>query len=307
MTTVTVGVPVWNGERHLEACIAGLLGQSRLPDEIVIADNASTDRTATIADGIAAAEPRVRVVHHRDNVGAAGNFNGLLAESEADLFAWCPHDDVWSPDLLDALVTAHGLAGVAVAYGDPRYIDDRGEPAGRPTPAVWHDADDPVERLRDLFADPVRSHLHVCNPVLGLMRRDLLVDTGVIRPYGGSDKVLIVEMALRGRMVPVDPPFLRRVHEASSVKANPDAESRRRWFDPRATGPAMPEARLLGGFWSAVSDAPLDRAQRRAARGLLLDWARTGRRPRVLAGELRRWVGWRAGRGVARFRGPARS
>ncbi|MEZ5245303.1 MAG: glycosyltransferase family 2 protein [Acidimicrobiales bacterium] len=299
MVSVSVGVPVWNGERYLEACVAGLLGQTRPPDEILISDNASTDGTAALADGLAAAEPTVRVVRHAENVGAAGNFNGLVTRGDAELFAWCPHDDVWSPHLLAELIAAHDEPGVAIAYGAPHFIDADGEPAGEPEPAIWTDRDDPIDRLRELFADPIRSHLHVCNPVLGLMRRDLLIDTGVIRPYGGSDKVLIVEMALRGRLVPVDAAFHRRLHETSSVKANPDGESRRRWFDPNATGPALPESRLLGGFWSAVSDAPLTPAQRRSARRVLLSWARQGRRPRVLLGEARRWAAWRAQRAVA--------
>lgn len=301
MTSVTVGVPVWNGERYLESCIEALLGQSRRPDEIVISDNASSDRTRAIADGIAAAEPIVRVIGHAENVGAAGNFNGLLAQSDADLFAWCPHDDLWSPPLLAELVDAFDAPDVAVAYGTPAFIDEHGQPTDGPVESIWTDSTDPIVRFRELFADPMRSHLHVCNPVLGLMRRELLAATGAIRPYGGSDKVLIVEMALRGRLVPVDAHFHRRNHETSSVRANPDGESRRRWFDPTATGPAMPESKLLGGFWSAVADAPLTTPQRREARSVIVRWIRSGRRPRVLFGEARRLAGWKVQRGMRRL------
>lgn len=301
MTTVSVGVPVWNGERFLEASVRSLLGQSRPPDEIVIADNASTDRTADIAAGLAAAEPTVRLLRHAENIGAAGNFNGLFEACEADLFAWCPHDDIWSPELLTHLLAAHDQPGVALAYGAPTYIDEHGDPAGEPESAIWTDAGDPVERLRELLADPIRSHLHVCNPVLGLMRRDLLADTGLIRPYGGSDKVLIVEMALRGRLVPVAAPFLRRAHASSSVRANPDAEARKRWFDPAAEGVATPELTLLRGFLGAVGDAPLTSADRRAARAAVVRWARQGRRPRVLFGETRRYAGSKLARGVGKI------
>lgn len=306
MTTVAVGVPVWNGERYLETCIAGLLDQSRPPDEIVIADNASTDATARIADGLAATEPTVRAIHQPRNLGAAGNFNDLFTRCDADLFAWCPHDDVWSPDLLGQLVTAHTGPGVAVAYGAAHYIDEHGEPAGRPEPAIWSDAAEPTTRLRELLADPVRSHLHVCNPVLGLMRADLLAGTGLIRPYGGSDKVLIVEMALRGRLVPVEAPFFRRAHPGSSVRVNPDAESRRRWFDPDASGVATPELTLLAGFLDAVRRAPVSPSDRLRAAGTVLAWAGRGRRPRVLAGEMRRSAGSAARRGIGRISRPER-
>ncbi|MEQ8841226.1 MAG: glycosyltransferase [Acidimicrobiales bacterium] len=293
MDSVSIGVPVWNGERYLETCVASLLDQTRPPDEIVISDNASTDGTGRIAAGLAAGEPSVRVVHHDVNIGAAGNFNTILDHVEADLFAWCPHDDVWSPGLLDQLAAAHHDTDVAVSYGNARHIDELGEDAGAPVAAIWTDAADPVDRLAELLADPIHSHLHVCNPILGLMRRTLLLETGLIRPFGGSDKVLIVEMAFRGRLAPVQAPFLRRVHASSSVRANPDSESRQRWFDPSAKGPALPESRLLGALWTAVGDAPLDGRQTRRARTLLARWAATGRRPLVVAGEARRWAAWR--------------
>ena len=293
MNAVSIGVPVWNGERYLETCVAALLDQTRRPDEIVISDNASTDDTGRIAAGLAASEPSVRVVRHETNVGAAGNFNMLLDHVETELFAWCPHDDVWSPGLLDQLAACHERDDIAVSYGQAHNIDDQGDDVGEPVSAIWTDADDPVTRLSELLADPIHSHLHVCNPVLGLMRRELLTDTGRIRPFGGSDKALIVEMALRGRLTPVDAPFHRRVHESSSVRANPDSASRQQWFDPSATGPAVPETRLVAALWSAVGAAPLDAAQTRRARALVARWATVGRRPQVVAGEARRWVSWR--------------
>lgn len=300
MSEVTVGVPVWNGERHLEACLRSLLEQTDPPDAIIVSDNASTDRSLDIARGVAAAEPTIQVIGQDTNIGAAGNFNALARAAGTPLFAWLPHDDEWSSTLLAEMKAAHREPDVALAYGTPTFIDADGEPTTGPEPAVWSDAHDPIARLRELFADPHRSHLHVCIPVLGLVRRDFLLATGMIRPYGGSDKVLIVDMALRGRLVPVEAAFRRRVHESSSVQANPDGESRRRWFDPDAAGPAMPESRLLRGYLHAARHAPLPARDRALAAALIMRSAARGRRPRVLAGEGRHWARYRLGRLVRR-------
>ena len=295
--STAVGVPVWNGEKYLETCVAALLSQSVPPDEILISDNASTDGTARIAAGLASSEPRVRVVRNDTNLGAAANYNRLVTETDSDLFGWAPYDDVWSETLIECAKRAFAADNdVVVAYGRTEYIDVRGDSDGAPEPAIWSDAHDPVTRFRELFADPVRSHLHVCTPVLGVMRRSVLEDTGLIQPFGGSDKVLIAELALRGRLTQVDAAFYRRRHAESSVRANPDAESRRRWFDSKAHGPAMPVSRLGFAFSRAVWSAPLGIRDRVQCGLVLGSWLLSGRRPLAVMSELAEWAKAESGR-----------
>lgn len=298
MHSVSVAVPVWNGERYLEQAVASLLAQTRPPDEILIGDNASTDGTYRIACGIAAAEPTVHVTRRSENEGAAANFNTLARSAEGDLFAWLAADDVWSEDLLDGYVTAHLDEGVAVAYGTSRYIDERGESDGAPEPAIWSDALTPAGRVADLLADPIRSHFHCCHPVFGLMRRALLLDTGMIRRFGGSDKVLIFEMALRGRLTEVPQVFSRRRHPLSSVEANRDDISRRVWFDRSATGAPMPTSRLAAAMVAATFRAPISASERLRVGRQVAGWATRERRPRIMAGEAKSWL--RAATGSAR-------
>ncbi len=306
MTSVAVGVPTWNGADYLEECVRSLLDGERVPDQIVIADNSSTDDTRRIGEGLAAADPIVELITHEQNIGAAANFNHLVQVCEADLFAWAPHDDRWSSSLLNDQLEAFRQPDVAVAYGTTAYIDAEGNDDGCPQAAIWSDSGDPRQRIRDLFADPQRSHLHVCTPVLGLMRRDVLLDTELIRPFGGSDKILIVEMALRGRLAPVDAVFERRRHPQSSVVANRDDQARRRWFDPAAKGPPMPTTRLIKGFLGAIKAAPLPAATRAVIAADVLRWSLGERRPRLVGGELLDGTKWGATRLVRRStkRGP---
>ena len=52
---VTVGLPVYNGEKYVAASIEALLGQTYEDFELIISDNASTDATADICRGYARA------------------------------------------------------------------------------------------------------------------------------------------------------------------------------------------------------------------------------------------------------------
>lgn len=57
---VSIGLPVFNGERYIEAAIRSILAQTNLDFELLISDNASVDRTEEISRGYAATDSRVR-------------------------------------------------------------------------------------------------------------------------------------------------------------------------------------------------------------------------------------------------------
>ncbi len=57
--TISVIVCAYNEAAYLPACLKALLAQTRQADEVIVVDNASTDRTGQLARAI----PRVRVVH----------------------------------------------------------------------------------------------------------------------------------------------------------------------------------------------------------------------------------------------------
>ncbi|HLR96223.1 MAG TPA: glycosyltransferase, partial [Jiangellaceae bacterium] len=72
---VTIGLPVFNGERYLEAAIDSILAQDFQDFELLLADNASTDATLEICERAAARDPRVTVHRSEANRGAAWNYN----------------------------------------------------------------------------------------------------------------------------------------------------------------------------------------------------------------------------------------
>ena len=106
MPRVSIGIPVYNGENFLEEAIRSVLAQTYQDLELVIADNASSDRTAEIGQDFAASDGRVRYVRNARNLGAAPNYNRVWEQSRGDLFKWLSHDDRILPGYVAATVAA---------------------------------------------------------------------------------------------------------------------------------------------------------------------------------------------------------
>ena len=90
---LSIGLPVYNGERHLRRAIDSHLAQSFTDFELIICDNASTDRTEEICRYYASMDERVRYYRHATNTGAVWNFNHCFEIARGKYFKWSSHDD----------------------------------------------------------------------------------------------------------------------------------------------------------------------------------------------------------------------
>ena len=95
--TLTIGLPVFNGARYLEASVDSILSQSFSDLELIISDNASTDDTEAISRSIVDRDPRVTYRRNAANVGIAANFNLLVPLARGRLFKWATADDLLRP------------------------------------------------------------------------------------------------------------------------------------------------------------------------------------------------------------------
>lgn len=132
---VSVVTPVYNGGAYLAECVASVLAQTHRNFEYVIADNHSTDETASIAASYAAQDERIRVVSPERHLSQTDNFNftASCAAPTADYLKTVHADDSLLPDCLERMVAIgerHPNVGV---IGSRRYIgDDRIDLAGIP-------------------------------------------------------------------------------------------------------------------------------------------------------------------------------
>src|SRR5690242_6344650 len=97
---VSIGLPVYNGERFLAEAIDSVLAQTFTDFELIISDNASTDRTPEICKAYAEKDSRIRYYRNEENQGASWNFNRVFELSRGMCFQWLAHDDYIAPGFL---------------------------------------------------------------------------------------------------------------------------------------------------------------------------------------------------------------
>lgn len=283
--TVSIALPVYNGERYLRQAVDSLLTQSFRDFELLIADNASTDGTGRIAAEYAAQDPRVR--HHRneENVGAARNFNLAFGLTSGRYFKWAAHDDVVHPQFLERCVEALDRdPGAVLAYSYARKIGADGEAICDYSPGLPSDSESCATRLEGLLQP------YDCYEVFGMIRRDALERTDLIGPHASGDRVLLARLGLLGRFVEV-PEFLffPRSHPEMSSELVHDVRAYVEWFSAgRGARWAFPHWRLFGEYVRNVATAPIPLNERVAAlrvlcRVLLRRW-------RLLRGDILAYV-----------------
>lgn len=101
---VEVVMAVYNGERHLAAALDGVLAQTFGDFDLIVVDDGSSDRTASILAGYTARDPRVRVLRNPRNMGLVYTRNACLAACRAPLMAIADADDLFEPDRLQKQV-----------------------------------------------------------------------------------------------------------------------------------------------------------------------------------------------------------
>src|SRR5689334_10548773 len=97
---VSVGLPVYNGQRYVRHALESLRRQEFEDFEVVISDNASTDQTGEICAEYVARDARFRYFRNETNIGASPNYNRTFELARGEYFKWCAHDDVCLPGFL---------------------------------------------------------------------------------------------------------------------------------------------------------------------------------------------------------------
>jgi glycosyltransferase involved in cell wall biosynthesis len=241
MPRVSIGLPVFNGERWLAESVDSLLSQTFSDFELIICDNASTDSTEEIGRRYAQQDPRVRYMRNVSNIGGMRNANLTFELARGEYFRWAASDDRAAPTLLERLVHELDTRPDVVAAVSPSIaIDHRGErlpyfyvgkaegkllSRGRNDPPLMTDASGvryptegtagrPSRRFRELML--TRGP---CEASYGLIRSDVLRRTRVHQPYTCSDVVMLGELALHGPFFIIDEPlFFKRWHASNHCK-----------------------------------------------------------------------------------------
>lgn len=132
---ISIVLCTFNGERFLDMQLDSLLAQTRLPDQLVIADDVSTDGTWRLLQAFA---PRARAMgvdvdlyRNPVNLGYVRNFSEGLLRANGDLLFLCDQDDVWHPDKLARMESEFlRRPELGLLHTDARLVDADGRDMG---------------------------------------------------------------------------------------------------------------------------------------------------------------------------------
>jgi glycosyltransferase involved in cell wall biosynthesis len=255
--TLSIGLPVYNGERFLAEALNALLAQTYRDFELIISDNASTDRTADICRKYAARDARIRYVRQPVNIGAGPNHNALVPLARGRYFKWASHDDLYAPTLLQrcAEVLERNPRPVLVHAYDA-IIDERGQIV-RAEPYPLDTANpSPSARLRSLLYVPGGNDFY------GVIRTEVLRRVDPHGSYYNADRTFVASLCLQGPFYQVpEILYFRRDHADRATRA-PSRRSRAAVLDPvRSNRLRHPMIRMyleyILGYINAIRKAPL--------------------------------------------------
>ena len=250
MPLLTIGLPVHNGQAFIADCLESLLGQSFGDFEIIIGDNASSDATRDIYESYIAKDGRISVIRNERNLGAAGNFNMLARQCRSKYFKWAAADDLLDPTFLakcidileksDDTILCHSKTIPIGSDGDPlqqdpvthEFMAEYGKIRLGESPDPLGAANDVFDRFQSVAIDMIR-----CFDIFGVIRNDALTQSNLFGPYYGCDRVLLIELSMRGRFHRIEEPlFFKREHAEQSSNLADDRE-KQRWIASTSRAP----------------------------------------------------------------------
>ena len=252
---ISIGLPVYNGDNFIEQTLDSILSQTYKDFELIISDNASTDKTEKICNLYAEKDKRIRYSRNKENIGGAKNYNKVFALSKGEYFKWAAHDDIISPTFLERCVEALDRdPSIVLCYSKMQYIDKDGQFLKN----YWHRPNygslHPFKRFHDFVLLGTQTFEH-----FGLVRSEILKKTLLYEPHTFSDCVLLAELSLLGKFYEIpETLFYIRLHPDISTVRFPDRVTATLWFDPSKEGKlAFPNWRAIERYTKIVNRTPM--------------------------------------------------
>jgi glycosyltransferase involved in cell wall biosynthesis len=229
---VSIGMPVYNGEKFIKIAIESILAQSFQDFELIISDNASSDHTQEICNAYIKLDSRIHYNRNTENYGASKNYIRVYKLSRGEYFRWANHDDYFAPKSLEMCVNILDThKSVVLCYPKTTIVDENGNCIRQYEDNLNLRQSSALERFRSFY-----QNIGLSNVLYGLIRSDILRKTSLTENYVGADIVLIAELSLYGEFYEI-PEFMfyRRFHPKSS-SSDKSLKVQQEFFDPKTVG-----------------------------------------------------------------------
>jgi glycosyltransferase involved in cell wall biosynthesis len=280
--SLSIGIPVFNGEKYLGQALDSILDQTYQDFEIIISDNASTDQTEKICRKYSKKDDRIHYFRSEKNHGAAWNWNRVFELSSGVYFKWVAHDDIYDPQFLAKCINVlEKDPTIILCHSKNALIDELGNVIGRYEPPTFSDSQNPHERFREVLnrkGFPTLAWL-----IFGVFRRDALKKTRLFGGHIAADWNFLAEASLIGRLVEIpDFLFLRRKHDQSYAERYYDSRTGQvhdyrtesLWWTGKKKRPliVMPYIRSCLEFLKSINHVGINFFERMLCYREILDW-----------------------------------
>jgi len=208
---VSVGVPVYNGEKWIHRSMDSLLKQDYPNIEIIVSDNASDDATSSICDAYKRRYDRISIIRQEKMLDVIDNFNAVLNQAKGKYFMWAAVDDLWESSFVSQLVgKLESDAAFAVAQSAIMNVSESG--LEKISYVQFDGANNPEKctalQLTKKIVSPLKYNFYI----YGVFRRDLLVEAFRYCPrIPSSDRWFLLQFPLAGyKFAYVDEPLYIR-------------------------------------------------------------------------------------------------
>jgi glycosyltransferase involved in cell wall biosynthesis len=211
-------MPVYNGEKYIGEAIDSILNQTFTDFELIISDNASTDKTQVICEQYVKRDKRVSYHRNRTNIGAPRNYNHVFRMCSGQYFKWAAFDDVLAPKYLEKCVNVLNKKKLVVMCNSRvARIDENGVLVGNYDNRTLDriSSTKPHERFADML-----SPQNTCWAIHAVIRSSCLIKTPLHGDYIDGDRNLLAEIALYGQVFEIpEHLFFRRDHPGAYTRA----------------------------------------------------------------------------------------
>jgi glycosyltransferase involved in cell wall biosynthesis len=214
---VSIGMAVYNGELYIRQALDSLLAQDYENFELIISDNASTDKTRQICLEYVAKDKRIQYYRNQRNIGAQRNFDRVFELSSGEYFMWACHDDYWKSGYLSSCLAAFNISEAIVLAGtecesiDPEtgeliFIDE-----GLSTVGL-----SPGKRFVH-YKSTLHGGKHVGGIFYGVYKRSALSKVMPLKKVIAGDHLVMAELCFQGEFITVNKKLMvKRVGGLSS-------------------------------------------------------------------------------------------
>ena len=239
--TVTVGVPVYNGELAIKQALDSILAQTYDGYSILIADNGSTDNTQKICKEYASKYSKISYIRREKNIGLFQNFYDILRRCDTRYFVWLAVDDWWEPTFLES--------NIAVLDNDSHFVGSGGLIDYPDSPDKMVSKDQKIKQFFGNgqvydFADKTERlsfyiRWHAAEDMYAVWRADILKNCIIKRDCCGCDLMMILKALTYGQLNIIPETLLHR--SGKGVSSLPENRYRL-WNDYGTLGTVLPFA-----------------------------------------------------------------